>query len=154
TPRARRSSTTPRSSRTSTSRPTRCGVTTGRSSRRSPSTTPTWPPRSPTPTSPRAPSTCSTSRPRRRRGAPMAAELITLPSSSYDGERVAARDDRLRMDLDLGLRFTHVMGEDTRRSVFEAAVTVLALLEELKETGVIDLESYAARLPAQQQIGL
>jgi Fe-S-cluster containining protein len=64
------------------------------------------------------------------------------------------RDRHLRRDLDLGLRFTHRMGEETRREVDETAVTVLALVEELAERGAIESAALAARTAAQQEAEL
>jgi len=59
-----------------------------------------------------------------------------------------ADDAQLPRDLEGGLRFTHIMGEDTRRAVFETAMTVLALIEELREQGLVDGASLEARVPA------
>src|SRR5215471_7814304 len=56
------------------------------------------------------------------------------------------------MDVEHGLRFTHMMAEETRRSVYETAVTVLALVEELKENGTIDAERFELRRQACEKI--
>lgn len=58
---------------------------------------------------------------------------------------IVARDGRLREDLDAGLRFTHLMGDVTRREVYQTAITVFALIEELKEAGEIDPAEHATR---------
>lgn len=55
------------------------------------------------------------------------------------------RDQHLRRDLDRGLRFVHKMGEETRRDVDETALTVLALVEEMAESGAIDATALEAR---------
>jgi Fe-S-cluster containining protein len=81
------------------------------------------------------------------------AETVALPVSGFDAAQIAARDPSLRMDVDHGLRFTHMMAEDARRSVFETAVTVLALVEELKERGTIDAERFELRRHAREKIG-
>ncbi len=64
---------------------------------------------------------------------------------------MADRDDLLRTDLAHGLRFLHTMGEETRRAVYETALTVLALVEELRVTGLIEDAEHARRL-AQAEI--
>lgn len=61
-----------------------------------------------------------------------------------DAEDKAARDGTLRGDVDAGLRFAHLMGEHTRQEVFETAVSVLALLEELAGRGMVDEGAVAA----------
>lgn len=65
-------------------------------------------------------------------------------------EQIAARDAALREDLDDGLRFTHLMGDVTRREVYQTAVTVFALIEELKASGAIDDGEHDARTMALQ----
>jgi Fe-S-cluster containining protein len=60
------------------------------------------------------------------------------------------RDDTLVPDLAAGLRFANMMGEQTRRAVDETAFTVLALIEELRESGAID-ESEQARRTAEAE---
>jgi Fe-S-cluster containining protein len=64
---------------------------------------------------------------------------------------MADRDDLLRTDLAHGLRFLHKMGDETRRAVYETALTVLALVEELRETGRIEDAEHARRV-AQAEI--
>lgn len=61
-------------------------------------------------------------------------------------EEIAARDGALREDLDAGLRFTHLMGDVTRREVYQTAITVFALIEELKEAGEVDPGAFERRL--------
>jgi len=59
-----------------------------------------------------------------------------------------ADDAELPRDLGAGFRFVHQMGEETRRAVFETAMTVLALIEELREQGLVDGPAMEARIPA------
>jgi len=82
------------------------------------------------------------------------ADDVALPASGFDAATIVARDDSLRMDVEHGLRFTHMMAEETRRSVYETAVTVLALVEELKERGAIDAERFEKRRHANEQLGI
>src|SRR5215470_13820746 len=86
--------------------------------------TPTSPRRSPTPTSPRAPSTFSRPPPERR----AMADDATLPS-----------------DLSVGLRFCHMLAQDIRSDADDMAVTVLALVAELAETGLVEEPALEAR---------
>jgi Fe-S-cluster containining protein len=72
----------------------------------------------------------------------MADQVPLYALNPPQADALAARDDTLRMDLDEGLRFAHLMGDDTRRAVDEAAVTVLALVEELRESGLVPGERY------------
>jgi Fe-S-cluster containining protein len=58
---------------------------------------------------------------------------------------IAARDPDLQKDLESGLRFTHLMGDVTRREVYQTAVTVFALIEEMMEKGEIDGADHAER---------
>jgi len=59
-----------------------------------------------------------------------------------------ADDAVLPRDLAGGFRFVHRMGEETRREVFETAMTVLALVEELREQCLVDGAAMDARIPA------
>ena len=59
-----------------------------------------------------------------------------------------ADDAALPRDLADGFRFVHKMTEDTGRAVFETAMTVLALIEELRAEGLVDGAAMDARLPA------
>ena len=65
-------------------------------------------------------------------------------------DEIARHDGALREDLDDGLRFTHLMGDVTRREVYQTAVTVFALLEELMERGEIDSAAHEERLAQAQ----
>jgi Fe-S-cluster containining protein len=65
-------------------------------------------------------------------------------------DEIVARDGSLREDLDAGLRFTHLMGDVTRREVYQTAVTIFALIEELKESGELDPEAQRLRSAAIQ----
>lgn len=56
-----------------------------------------------------------------------------------------SRDSRLRQDLEDGLRFTHLMGDVTRGEVHKTALTALALIEEMMESGAIDEAEHAGR---------
>ena len=67
---------------------------------------------------------------------------------------MADRDDLLARDLASGMRFANTMGEETRRAVDELALTVLALVEELKESGSVESAELARRLEAAQEAGL
>jgi Fe-S-cluster containining protein len=60
------------------------------------------------------------------------------------------RDETLRDDLNAGLRFAHKMGEQTRRSVDETALSVFALLEELMERGAVEAAEHARRTTVAQ----
>jgi Fe-S-cluster containining protein len=59
--------------------------------------------------------------------------------------RITARDPDLRDDLEEGLRFTHLMGDVTRREVYQTAITVFALIEEMLEKGVADETEHTQR---------
>jgi Fe-S-cluster containining protein len=65
-------------------------------------------------------------------------------------DEIARRDDELRRDLEGGLRFVHLMGDVTRREVYQTAVTVFALLEELMEKGELDAAAHEERLARAQ----
>jgi Fe-S-cluster containining protein len=56
-----------------------------------------------------------------------------------------ARDPDLRDDLERGLRFIHLMGDVTRREVYQTAITVFALIEEMLERGEIEEAEHAQR---------
>jgi Fe-S-cluster containining protein len=61
---------------------------------------------------------------------------------------------REREDIDAGLRFVNLMGDETRRGVYETALTVLALVEELRESGAIDADEHARRVAAAEAAGV
>jgi len=66
----------------------------------------------------------------------------------------AGSSERLRADLDAGLRFLHVMGMQTKRDVHELTTRFYALLEEMVSRQQVDLVSYderRGRLYAQEQ---
>ena len=67
---------------------------------------------------------------------------------------IVGRDDALAADLVDGLRFTHLMGDVTRREVYQTAVTVLALLEEMTEKGELDAEEHGRLLARAQSEGV
>jgi Fe-S-cluster containining protein len=67
---------------------------------------------------------------------------------------MADRDDLLARDLAAGMRFVNWMGEETRRAVDEMALTVLALVEELKESGAVDAAELARRVGAAAETGV
>ncbi len=68
------------------------------------------------------------------------------PSAETLSETLALRDPELRKDLVDGLRFVHLMGDVTRREVYQTAITVLALIEELREKGELDALRHEDRL--------
>jgi Fe-S-cluster containining protein len=59
-----------------------------------------------------------------------------------------------REDTDVGLRFVNRMGDETRRGVYETALTVLALIEELREGGGLDDDAYRRRLADAEAAGV
>ncbi len=63
---------------------------------------------------------------------------------------MADRDRTLAADLARGMRFANTMGEQTRGLVYETALTVLALVEELRERGAIAADEHARRLEQAQ----
>src|SRR4051812_17298141 len=96
----------------------------------------TWPARSPTPTWRAARSTSSRSRATR---------------SPKPSKRTMADPKR---DLEDGLRFSHELYEGARKDVFEVAVSVLALLEEMTDQGLVRDDAVAARMKAKQEAEL
>jgi Fe-S-cluster containining protein len=60
-------------------------------------------------------------------------------------QALAARDPELRENLEEGLRFIHLMGDVTRREVYQTAITVFALIEEMRDKGVIDDAEHTQR---------
>lgn len=68
------------------------------------------------------------------------------PPIPMNAERIAQRDPRLSQDLNTGLRFLHETMSATRRDVYETANTVFALLEEMRDRGLVDEASLDMRL--------
>jgi hypothetical protein len=55
-------------------------------------------------------------------------------------------DDEVRRDLERGLHFIYQLQTRAKRDVHETAVTILALLEELTERGLVEAEPLAERV--------
>jgi Fe-S-cluster containining protein len=65
--------------------------------------------------------------------------------------RLPIVDGPVRMDLDDGLRFVHVLNMQTKHDLFEASTKLSALVEELVAKGQIDPVALAARRERIQQ---
>jgi len=71
------------------------------------------------------------------------------PPASVDPD--AAADPTLRPDLDDALRFLNLMSAASRRDIFETAVSVFALVDELIQSGLVDHAKLNERWRAIQQ---
>ncbi len=81
----------------------------------------------------------------------MASGPPLAPISPERLARIEARDPELETDLRNGLRFTHQLLAASRHDVYETAYTVLALIDELLESGAVDGPALAAQLVKVQQ---
>jgi Fe-S-cluster containining protein len=73
-------------------------------------------------------------------------------ASSQPGASDRPNPDPLRDDLEAGLRFLHVLGMQTKLDLSDLVSTLFALLEELVESGQLNVDSFdQRRLRLQEQ---